>query len=456
LKSFSPFLISLSLIASSCLHKDEKISTEGKLEFSRDTIFFDTIFTSIGSITKRLKVYNRNSSALRISSIELGGYSSSPYELIIDGVKNNSVKDLFIRGGDSLFILIKVTIDPQDLSTPYLVSDSILFNTNGNTQKVQLAAYGQDANFLNSTTIACDTIWTSGKPFVVYNYARIPAGCTLTIRKGVKVLFHENSIFDVKGTLLVEGEKDSIVVFSGDRLSGPYKNLAGQWKGIVFDASSKNNSFVFSLIKNAVTGLTVHNDPADADTIPEIFLKNTIVQNMQQYGVISYGMDSYAENCLFTNAVRNVFAGVGGGEYHFIHCTFSNYSYSFFREGSAVRFSNYYSDFSGTVSGLLKTRFTNCILWGDRSEELDLINNISYGFDFVSFYSLLKTMRTDQNINNNIINSDPLFVKPVEFNFRLKAGSPVIDAGQATSILQDIEGEPRDSSPDPGAFEYFP
>lgn len=41
------------------------------LEFSSDTVLFDTVFTSIGSITLPLKVYNLNEQAVQIESIEL-------------------------------------------------------------------------------------------------------------------------------------------------------------------------------------------------------------------------------------------------------------------------------------------------------------------------------------------------------------------------------------------------
>ena len=54
-------IITAVIILFSCSKEDE-ISYNGKLDFSNDTITFDTIFASVGSITKTLTIYNNNSS----------------------------------------------------------------------------------------------------------------------------------------------------------------------------------------------------------------------------------------------------------------------------------------------------------------------------------------------------------------------------------------------------------
>jgi len=90
----------LATIASSC--KKNLIYSKGNLAFSKDTVVFDTVFTTIGSTTKRLKIYNRSSSTVRISEIELMGGASSPFRINVDGLQGRSFANIEMEGRDSL------------------------------------------------------------------------------------------------------------------------------------------------------------------------------------------------------------------------------------------------------------------------------------------------------------------------------------------------------------------
>src|SRR5688572_5706059 len=156
-------LFSLVVAVSSCKKDDLLTESSAKLEFSDDTIMFDTVFTSMGSTTKQLKIFNRNSQPIRISSIRLAGGSTSTYRLNVDGLTGKSFSDVEIPAKDSLFIFIEVTINPQDASTPFIVQDSIIFETNGNIQDVDLVAFGQYAIYI----IADQVLGVSGA-FIKY------------------------------------------------------------------------------------------------------------------------------------------------------------------------------------------------------------------------------------------------------------------------------------------------
>ena len=110
------FLNATVLFFAAC--NDEIISTDTskKLEFSTDTLTFDTVFTTFGSTTHKLLVYNNNSQTLRISSIALSGGKDSPFRINVDGMKSddNSFTDIEIPGKDSIYIFVEVTIDPAN------------------------------------------------------------------------------------------------------------------------------------------------------------------------------------------------------------------------------------------------------------------------------------------------------------------------------------------------------
>ena len=136
-------LLAVGITIFNCKPEEEIIDIDfsNGLEFSTDTIFFDTVFTGIGSATKRFKVFNPTKNALIINSIELGAGKSSSYRILVNGTEPNSSKDLLILGKDSVLILVEVFINPEDEDSPFLVNDSIIFNTNGISQNIKLIAW---------------------------------------------------------------------------------------------------------------------------------------------------------------------------------------------------------------------------------------------------------------------------------------------------------------------------
>ena len=62
-------------------------------------------------------------------------------------VFGSHAKNIKIAANDSIHIFVEATINPVSSNLPYLVTDSLIFVTNGKTQNVDLVAYGQNANF---------------------------------------------------------------------------------------------------------------------------------------------------------------------------------------------------------------------------------------------------------------------------------------------------------------------
>ncbi|MEZ5067249.1 MAG: hypothetical protein R2847_01580 [Bacteroidia bacterium] len=218
----------------------------------------------------------------------------------MDGHSGNEFKDIEIRAKDSLWVFIEVTIDPNSSLTPYLVTDSIVFETNGNVQDVNLVAYGKNAHFITPKYAItfpdgsglpysiigdgepCGTIveWDSLMPYVVYGYAVVDSCITLRIKEGTKIYFYNNSGLWVYrfGNLHVEGSKEHPVEFGGTRLENSYSEVLYQWDRIWINEGGVN-VIDHALIKNAFFGIQAEDVTLDGvigDVPTQLTVSNTI------------------------------------------------------------------------------------------------------------------------------------------------------------------------------------
>ena len=119
----------------SCVREEEYASGSGvSLKFDNDTLSFDTIFTTIGSLTKKLMVYNKENKPLKIDYISLKNGSSSFFRLNVDANDDLVVRNVEIGARDSLYIFVRVELNPNNQSNPLLIEDEIQFGFNGKTQ----------------------------------------------------------------------------------------------------------------------------------------------------------------------------------------------------------------------------------------------------------------------------------------------------------------------------------
>ncbi|MFW6246517.1 MAG: hypothetical protein ACOC13_03580, partial [Tangfeifania sp.] len=149
----------------SCEDESYMNSPDAQIQFSNDTITFDTIFTTIGSTTQHLRVYNPYDEDILISRIRVAGGDFSNFRLNIDGKSTNEAYEIEVPARDSIFIFVEVKIDPTGQNLPMVVQDSIEFTTNSNLQNIKLVAYGQDFKLIKGETIETTT-WTSEKPYL--------------------------------------------------------------------------------------------------------------------------------------------------------------------------------------------------------------------------------------------------------------------------------------------------
>jgi len=101
----------------------------------------------------------------------------------------------------------------------------------------------------------------------------------------------------------------------------------------------------------------------------------------------------------------------------------------------------------------LRVDLVNTIIWGALENEIILSNSGEEQFTLTMSNNLIKTNDGSFVGFGNILNQNPLFIDPEQFNYRLESSSPAIDAGLPIGILSDLEGNTRDSLPDIGAYE---
>ncbi|MFV0591753.1 MAG: hypothetical protein ACK5M7_10230 [Draconibacterium sp.] len=469
---FSVVVLLFSLY--SCEDEGYMSSSDAQLQFSVDTIAFDTIFTSIGSTTQRFTVRNPYNDPVLISSIRLAGGEMSNFRLNISGEKSNEVYEVEVPAHDSIYIFVEVTIDPNGQNLPMVVQDSILFSTNANLQDVKLIAYGQDFVLVKEEKIK-NTTWTADKPYLVYGYAYVDSLSTLTIQPGTRIHFHKGAGLYVKGTVVADGTFDQPIQFMSDRLEDSYKNVPDQWNGILLFSGSHDNIFDFATIKNANIGLQV--GTIEHEGFASVSISNSTIENMAYAGLFAMKSKIFAYNDVIANCGFYAAALLVGGEYEFYHTTIANYwgnLGSKVRSTASLVISNVLvvegSDGSSvSYSGdLSKATFGNSIIYGNTYNEVELGDNDENTFEYYFDHCILQVPDTLNTSNKNHYNSvlkgidyDPLFVDPYAgLNYQLDTLSAAIDAGSSmySKIFPvDMLNKSRtsDEGPDLGAYERY-
>jgi hypothetical protein len=166
-----------------------------------------------------------------------------------------------------------------------------------------------------------------------------------------------------------------------------------------------------------------------------------------------------AENCLISNCGQNAVL-IGGGNYQFTHCTMVSYANRYIDHQKPVLT---VTNFSDNRADPLAAQFTNCIFWGEGGtveDEVLLSKNSTAPFQAI-FRNVLWKMRTAPalaTVTQAIQNQSPLFdsiqASNGYYNFRLRTGSPALNAGILTGLTVDLDGRPRAVGlPDLGCYE---
>lgn len=466
MKHFNALVLILAIIALSCKKESFTTSANAKLTTSADTLHFDTVFTSVGSVTQYFKIFNENDQKLRLTNVELSGGTNSAFRINVDGFTGTTVANIEVEANDSVYVFVTVKIDPTITSRPFVIQDSVAIEFNGNRKWVQLEAWGQNANFYRSRVIAANETWINTKPYIILGGMQIAPGITLTIQKGTRIYVHADAPLIVDGTLKVMGEKyDSTrVIFQGDRLDEPYRDYPAAWPGIYFRSESVNNELNFATIRNAYQGVVADQPSVNANT--KLSLNECIIDNCYDAGVVGIQSDIKAKNCLISNCGKNMVM-VHGGKYDFTHCSAVSISNKFISHKEPVlSITNFIKNGTTVLTSDLSAIFRNCIFWGENGtvEDEVVVGKQNGGTFQLNFQNCLWKVKNDPAATAGVItanmvrNENPAFdsvnTQRNFYNFRLKNVSPALNKGNTTGILVDLDGNSRPVGlPDLGAYE---
>jgi hypothetical protein len=506
------FCLVFIVVSSSCRKDFDFTPSSGGLLFSKDTVYLDTVFTNIGSSTYNLKVYNTSNNNISIPLVRLGLGETSNYRLNVDGFAGKSFENVEILAKDSMYVFIETTIDINNFPNPdgtFLYTDKIEFGNGIAQQTVDLVTLVQDAVFIypdrDNTTGIIETLtlnvngeqveteiqgrellpeeltFTNERPYVIYGYAAVPNGQTLTVDAGARVHFHansgilvaENASMQVNGALSSDQDiLENEVIFEGDRLEPAFADVPGQWGTIWLFDGSENNNFNYATIKNATVGI-LSDGNGDAVT-DKLSISNSQIYNSSNFGILGRNTSIAAENLVINNSGQTSFAATLGGRYNVTHCTIANYWRNSFRQFPALLLNNFFEYENGTIllAETTVANFNNCIIYGNDNPEfiIDEVLDPAVTFTFKFNTCLVRfpensTSFDGPNYNftdaskyeGMILNRDPNF-KDTDNNEMIIGDDSFANgrgnASFSSLVPEDILGVDRVSSPDLGAYQH--
>lgn len=392
-------LVIMGLIA--CQDDDSfSASPSLRLTFSVDTVRLDTVFSTIGSSTYTMWVFNHSGDGLHIKSVRLRQGNQTGFRVNVDGVyldnaQGSIATELEVRKGDSIRVFVELTPHETHQPQPVDVSDDLVFSLeSGVEQSVPLHAFAWDALVWHDKVIRKDTIINSSQPIIIYGGLRVDSSATLAINN-TTLYFHDQAGMDVYGTVHAYD-----VTLRGDRLDRmfdylPYDHVSGQWRGLRFMSSSTNNVLMNTEIRNAMQGVVC--DSAVVDSLqPRLTMFKCVIHNCKGVGLQAFNSFVMLDSCQITNTLSDCMAFYGGLVV-VEHSTVAQF-YPFNADrGVALRFANSWNGHPYPLALLwcrysIFTGYEDDVVMGD---QIDTAAAFGYYFD----HCLMRTPEIDDTVN---------------------------------------------------------
>ena len=471
------FLIPLLLVTlatlSSCLSDEEYTSSPSDvLAFSVDSVDFDTLITGELAHTRTLQVYNRNNSAVRISSVSLLKGGGSIFRVNVDGtaLHQGVASDFEVRAGDSLRIFVNAYPPSADSDTPVGHTDKLLFHLeSGVVQELPLEIHGLDVIKLEGVELHENFTLTAKRPYQIIDSLVIREGIQLNIEAGARLLFRKGASLIVYGTVKAQGSVTENIIFRGDRLGNMFTNqsydcIPGQWGGVRICAQSFGNTFNHVDIHSGDFGIICDSSNCDVE---KVRIENSVIHNMSANVLTLVNAKALIGNTQLTNAGGNCLT-ILGGDVNIVHTTIGQFYPFVASRGVALHFSN---NEGASFYPLQQLSVVNSIITGYSSDEIMGVNGgeeVLFNYSFSN--CLLNTPAyespeivnclwdNDKNAVSRADNFSPAFDNDrLIYTFTLDSLSSAVGTADANITIAtypcDRLGNPRLENPSMGCYE---
>ncbi len=449
LLALSVVLCFMALLLSQCKPLDEQLGADRRLEVSSDSVFFDTLVSEWPSFTRNVRVRNTGNTAVMLRSIQLRN-SNSPYSLVINGYKTNSLKNIRLLGKDSLLIQVSLKAPKNGSDNPQQLLDYIDINQESERNTVVLSAWAQDVSVLENIELPCNTVFSGAKPYRIKGDVLVPEGCTLTIEAGVTLLFDAKARLLVGGQLKALGTPEKPILMTGTRTEDAYAEAPGQWVGLIFGSRSQGSRLESTIIKNSESGIYIGIN--DANSEQDLVLDKCQIRNVSTIGLTAFDADLVIINSEFYNCLEHSIICAAGGNYKFYNNTFANYGSFFFEKPAVVML----AALDEENKNALRIELLNNVITGvsQGGNELFIQPDASLPFEALIKNNYIRTFQTALDTGGNIINKDLKFVNTANRLLQPDSLSVLIDAAMPLPFIKDdLTGQLRDAKPDIGAYE---
>ncbi len=459
-----------------------------QLSYSLDTLTFDTVFTSVGSTTKYIKIYNGEDQRVLIDEISFADEFSEFFRMNVDGIQSqDKVEDITLLPNDSIYVFIETTIDPDQPNSisPFIIENLLTIKSGDRSDTKLIQAWGQNANYIPTNKqkssisyLSCDFgewVWDDPRPYVLYGSLIIDS-CTWRLPAGTRVYVHggiannELGIYNdglvILGSnakIISEGSLDNPVSFRTDRLEESFQDDQGQWSGIILSSGSVGNELNHTQIYHSLVGIR-------ADSATQLVINNSEIGHIGGNAVLGIQSNVDIFNTVLHNTGSHAVQFIQGGSYRMTHCTVYNPS----SQNFGLSMTNFRCTdplCQGTILvAPANGSFRNCLFAGFSSDQIsfgdatDESGDLNYNFDHC-VYSIDEL--TDEetgfpdflSFTNNCLNiayqADSMFINPDSFDFHLDTMAVAIDKGKVFSGFEfDKDGFMRDALPDVGCYEF--